>query len=239
MLLETSAVVATICRQVQWNGLVGICEEIQLQQRLVAAFRTSFTWITRERQRICAVFKFIVTVFLHCVSICKWLFYCKPLVSKVLQFYAKLSCSDAIIKSQQIFIKLFHSSRWHLTKVSWVKKWEIGIQRWRCSINPLFDSFRIVSTMLLYTSMRYFLTRTEADETSPMGNWSAIGLWRLCHRIGRDSSTTRSTSVLLSWSGWSFSPVNKLCSWIITNFEIIPFLLRIIYWLTNRTVHSQ
>ena len=51
--------------------------------------------------------------------------------------------------------------------------------------------------------MRYFFTRSEADETSPMDNWHAIHFRRLCHLIEKNSSTTRSTSVLLSWSGWS------------------------------------
>jgi len=110
---------------------------IQSKQCLAAADRTSFTWIAHDRQRIRAVFKFTVTVFLHHVSIYNWLFWWKPLVSKVLQFYAKLSWSGAIIKPQQIFTKLFHSPRWHLTKVSWMTKWEIIRQCWRCSINPV------------------------------------------------------------------------------------------------------
>ena len=153
------------------------------------------------------MFKFIVTVFLHHVSICNWLFW--KLVSKVLQFHAKLSCSDAITRSQ-IFTKLFHSPRWHLTKVSWMKKWEISIQRWRCSIKPLFDAAQdIVSAMRLYTSMQYFVTGSEADETSPMDNSPAIHLRRLCRLIGRDSSTTTSTSISLSWSGWSLNPVKN------------------------------
>jgi len=130
---------------------------------------------------------------------------CKPLVSKVLQFCAKLFCSDAIIKSQQMFTKLLHSRRWYLTKVSCVKTWEISIQCWRCSTKPLFDAAQDSVTMRLYTSMRYFLTGFEGDETLPMDSLPTINLRRLCRLIGRDSSTTRSTSVLLSWSGWSLA----------------------------------
>jgi len=152
-------VVTAICRQVQWNAFVGICEEIQLQQGLVAADRKCFTWITPDRRRVRAVFKFIVTVFLHSISICNWL------VSKVLQFYAKLSCSDAIIKSQQIFTKLFHRPRWKF--LGWrSERSAYSVEDFRSSHYLML--LRIVSTMRLYTTTRYSLTGPEANEISPM-----------------------------------------------------------------------
>jgi len=39
--------------------------------------------------------------------------------------------------------------------------------------------------MRLYTSVRYFLTGSEADENSPMDSSPTIHLRRLCRRIGR------------------------------------------------------
>jgi len=60
--------------------------------------------------------------------------------------------------------------------------WPNGLRR---SKNPLFDAAQDKDTMWLYTSMRYFLTGSEADEISLMDSSPTILLRRLCRLIGR------------------------------------------------------
>jgi len=100
------------------------------------------------------------------------------------------------------------------TKVSWVKKWEISTQRWKCSIKPLFDAaqdsvhyrIEVYAVVHFYAILFYWV---KSWWNLPYGQFIRHTFAVLCRLIGRGSSTTRSTSVLLSWSGWSLAHWTK------------------------------
>ena len=93
----------------------------------------------------------------------------------------------------------FHIPRWHISKFLGWRSERSAHNVEDVLSNHCLMLLRTVSTiaskcMPLYTSVRYFFTRSEADETSAMDSSPAKHLRHLCRFIGRGSTTTRSAS---------------------------------------------